>query len=165
YGPRESHKGRMASVALHFFRQYRADGRVQLFEGSDGYGAGEQRRDFVAVEDVVAAKLHFLDHGERSGIFNLGTGAAASFNDVAVATVNACRKAEGKPVAELAELVHTGAIVYVPFPPALVGKYQSFTQADMGALRKAGYTAAMTDVPTGVTRYVERLISESRGAP
>jgi len=165
YGPRESHKGRMASVAFHFFNQYRADGRVQLFEGSGGYGAGEQRRDFVAVEDVVAAKLHFLDHGERSGIFNLGTGAAASFNDVAVATINACRKADGKPAATLPELVHAGAIVYVPFPPALAGKYQSFTEADIGALRNAGYTAAMTDVPAGVARYVERLIAESPASP
>jgi ADP-L-glycero-D-manno-heptose 6-epimerase len=165
YGPREAHKGRMASVALHLFQQYRADGKVQLFQGSGGYDAGEQRRDFIAVEDVVAAKLHFLGHSERSGIFNLGTGAAASFNDVAVATINACRNDDGEPPATLAELVRSGAIVYVPFPPALVGHYQSFTQADIGALRKAGYAAAMTDVTTGVPRYVERLISETLPSP
>jgi len=165
YGPRESHKGRMASVALHFFDEYRAQGQVKLFESSDGYAAGEQRRDFVSVDDVVAAKLDFLDHPDRAGIFNLGTGRAASFNDVAVATINACRAAEGKPPATLAELVNAGAIVYVPFPPALAGKYQSFTEADLTALRNAGYKAPFADVPTGVARYVERLISESAAAP
>jgi ADP-L-glycero-D-manno-heptose 6-epimerase len=165
YGPREAHKGRMASVALHFFDEYRAHGNVRLFEGSDGFAAGEQRRDFVFVDDVVAAKLDFLDHPDRCGIFNLGTGRAASYNDVAVATINACRNAEGKAPATLAELVNTGAIVYVSFPPALVGKYQSFTEADLTALRKAGYKAPFADVQAGVSRYVERLISESAAAP
>ncbi|PIU16699.1 MAG: ADP-glyceromanno-heptose 6-epimerase, partial [Gallionellales bacterium CG08_land_8_20_14_0_20_59_87] len=84
YGPREQHKGRMASVAYHFFNQYRADGCVKLFEGCDGYANGGQRRDFVSVEDVVKVNLYFLDHPEQSGIFNLGTGNAQSFNDVAV---------------------------------------------------------------------------------
>ena len=78
YGPREQHKGRMASVAYHFFHQYRKDRRVHLFEGSGGYAAGEQRRDFVYVDDVVRANLDFLDHPERSGIFNLGSGQAAT---------------------------------------------------------------------------------------
>ncbi|HSQ81834.1 MAG TPA: ADP-glyceromanno-heptose 6-epimerase, partial [Casimicrobiaceae bacterium] len=82
YGPREAHKGRMASVAFHFFNQYRANGQVRLFEGCDGYAAGEQQRDFVAVSDVVRANLHFLDDAHRSGIFNLGSGRAQSFNDV-----------------------------------------------------------------------------------
>ena len=85
YGPNEQHKGRMASVAWHFFNQYQAEGKVKLFEGYDGYGNGEQLRDFIYVEDVVSANLYFLEHGERSGIFNLGTGRAQSFNDVAVA--------------------------------------------------------------------------------
>ena len=165
YGPRERHKGRMASVALHFFDDYRTEGKVRIFEGSGGYAAGEQRRDFVFVDDVVAAKLDFLDHPDRSGIFNLGTGRAATFNDVAVATINACRKAAGQPPATLAELVGAGAIEYVAFPPALAGKYQSFTEADLAALRKAGYTAPFADVANGVARYVERLISESPPAP
>ena len=91
YGPSEWHKGRMASVAFHFFNQFRAEGRVQLFEGSGGYADGEQRRDFVSVEDVVKVNLHFLERPELSGIFNLGTGRAQSFNDVACAVVNACR--------------------------------------------------------------------------
>ncbi len=159
YGPREQHKARMASVAFHFFHQYRADGRVRLFEGSDGYAAGEQRRDFVSVDDVVRVNLDFLDHPDRSGIFNLGTGAAATFNDVACATVNALRRSEGKAELALSDLVAAGAITYVPFPPALVGKYQSHTQADLTRLRAAGYRAPMQSVAEGVSRYVERLIS------
>src|SRR4029077_11853981 len=97
YGPREAHKQAtgMVSVAWQFFKQYRAEKRGRLFEGSGGYGPGEQRRDFVSVEDVVKVNLHFLDHPEASGIYNVGTGAAQSFNDVAVATVNACRGAQG----------------------------------------------------------------------
>jgi len=161
YGPREQHKGRMASVALHFYEQFRASGCVQLFDGSGGYAAGEQRRDFVLVDDVVRVNLDFLDHPDRSGIFNLGTGRAQSYNDVAMATINACRKAQELAPATLTELVRTRAIEYVQFPPQLVGKYQSFTQADLSRLRGAGYTAAMTSVEEGVAAYVERLIAAS----
>ena len=88
YGPNEGHKGRMASVALHAFNQFRAEGRVKLFVGSDGYADGEQRRDFVHVDDVVNVNLHFLEHREVSGVYNCGTGRAQSFNDVAGAVVN-----------------------------------------------------------------------------
>jgi ADP-L-glycero-D-manno-heptose 6-epimerase len=161
YGPREQHKARMASVVWHFFNQYRAEGRVKLFEGSGGYAAGEQRRDFVSVEDVVKVNLDFLDHPGRSGIFNLGCGTAATYNQVAAATINAVRAADGAPSLALAELVGSGAIQYVPFPAALVGKYQSFTQADLVKLRAAGYRAPMLTVEQGVARYVERLISAS----
>ncbi len=161
YGPREQHKGRMASVAWHFFNQYRSDGRVRLFEGSGGYSAGEQRRDFVSVEDVVRVNLDFLDHPQRSGIFNLGTGRAATFNQVAVAAINACRAAEGQPPLGLAELVAAGAISYIAFPPALAGKYQSYTEADLGRLRAAGYRAPMQGVDEGVARYVAALLGAS----
>lgn len=154
YGPRESHKGRMASVAFHFFNQYRAAGKVKLFAGSGGYGDGEQRRDFVSVEDVVKVNLFFLDHPDLSGIFNLGTGRSQAFNDVAVATVNACRALEGKAPLELADLVGQGAIEYIPFPEALTGKYQSFTQADISALRGVGYTADFLTVEQAVGQYV-----------
>ncbi len=160
YGPREQHKGRMASVAYHFVQQYRAQGKVRLFEGSGGYGPGEQRRDFVAVEDVVAVNLHFLDHPERSGIFNLGTGHAATFNDVAVAVVNAMRQQEGRAPASLASLVGDNIIEYIPFPPALVGKYQSFTEADLTQLRAAGYREPMRTVQEGVPAYVAALVAE-----
>ncbi len=162
YGPRESHKGRMASVAYHFFHQYRAEGKVRLFDGSGGYAAGEQRRDFVFVDDVVAANLDFLDHPARSGIFNLGSGRAQSFNEVAVATINACAAADGAPSRSLEALVAEGAITYVPFPAALAGKYQSFTQADLTALRHAGFKPPMATVEEGVSRYVEWLMAQPK---
>jgi ADP-L-glycero-D-manno-heptose 6-epimerase len=161
YGPREQHKGRMASVAFHFIQQYRAGRRVRLFEGADGYAAGEQRRDFVFVDDVVAVNLDFLDHPDRSGIFNLGTGKAATFNEVACATINAIRRSEGEPEQSLQELIASGAIAYIPFPPALAGKYQSHTQADLTRLRAAGYRAPMIPLADGIARYVERLIPGS----
>ena len=159
YGPRERHKGRMASVALHFFDQYRSDGRVRLFEGSGGYGDGEQRRDFIHVDDVVAANLWFLDRPNVSGIFNLGTGRAQSFNEMAAAVVNAIEGRRGGARCGVDELVRSGAIQYVPMPEALAGKYQSFTEADLTALRKAGYAAPFASVEEGAARYVERLMA------
>lgn len=160
YGPREQHKERMASVAFHNFQQYRRDGKVKLFGAWDGWGDGMQSRDFVSVEDVVKVNLFFLDHPELSGIFNLGSGRAQPFNDVAVATVNACRRHAGQPTLTLEELVAQGRLEYIPFPDALKGKYQSFTQGDIGKLRAAGYDAPMLDVEQGVTRYVDWLLSQ-----
>jgi ADP-L-glycero-D-manno-heptose 6-epimerase len=162
YGPGEAHKGRMASVAYHLFHQYRRDGSVNLFEGSGGYADGEQLRDFIHVDDVVAANLHFLDHRERSGIFNLGTGTAATFNAVAAATINALRHRAGEAPRSLDELRADGAIRYIPMPEALVGKYQSFTQADLTRLRAAGFNDRMRSVAEGVPNYVERLISATQ---
>ncbi len=159
YGPQEQHKGRMASVAFHNFNQYRETGKVKLFGGYDGYADGTQSRDFVSVEDVVNVNLYFLDNPEQSGIFNLGSGRAQPFNDVAVATVNACRRHEGKPALTLAELVEQGILEYIEFPEALKGKYQSFTRADIGKLREAGYDAPMLTVEQGVDRYVDWLIA------
>jgi ADP-L-glycero-D-manno-heptose 6-epimerase len=155
YGPREAHKGRMASVAYHFYNQYLQDGKVKLFEGSGGYAAGEQLRDFVSVEDVIAVNLHFLDHPRVSGIFNVGTGRAESFNEVARATINAVRGTRGEKPQSLADLASSGAIEYVAFPPQLVGKYQSYTRADLAKLRKAGYEKPFLTVEEGVGRYVE----------
>jgi ADP-L-glycero-D-manno-heptose 6-epimerase len=163
YGPREAHKGRMASVAFHFFNQYLAEGRVRLFEGSDGFGPGEQIRDFISVEDVVRVNLHFLDHPGLSGIFNVGTGRAESFNAVARATINAIRQARGDKPLTLEELKRSGAVEYIPFPPQLVGKYQSFTQADMTALRAAGYPHPFLDVEAGVGRYVAARFAAGEG--
>jgi len=159
YGPRERHKGRMASVAMHFFDQYRSAGRVQLFEGSGGFDAGEQRRDFVYVDDVVAANLWFLEHPEASGIFNVGTGRASTYNAMAAAVINAVDRRAGRPARDVDDLVRDGAIAYVPFPPALAGKYQSRTEADLAALRAAGYDAPFAGVEDGVDRYVERLMA------
>ena len=161
YGPRVAPKGRMASVVWHFFNQYRGTGSVRLFEGSGGYAAGDQRRDFVSVEDVVKVNLDFLDHPERSGIFNLGTGKATTFNAVAAATINACRAADGQPSLPFAELHRAGAVEYIAFPPDLAGKYQSFTEADLTRLRAAGYDAPMLTVEDGVARCVRELLGAS----
>jgi ADP-L-glycero-D-manno-heptose 6-epimerase len=155
YGPRERHKGRMASVAFHFFNQLRAEGHVRLFEGSGGFGNGEQRRDFVWVRDTVDVKLFFLDHRDISGIFNVGTGRSQSFNDVAAAVVNTSR-GEQRAAAEWAR---EGVLRYIPFPPALAGKYQSFTQADISRLRAVGYEKPFATVEEGVARYVAELRS------
>ncbi len=157
YGPRENHKGRMASVAYHHFHQFRDTGKVKLFEGSHGYGPGEQRRDFVYVGDVAKVNLWFLDHPERSGIFNLGSGRAQSFNDVAVASVNGARALKGEPRLSLEDMVWQGLVEYVAFPEALKGKYQAFTQADLTRLRAAGYDGEFATVAEGVGRYVEWL--------
>jgi ADP-L-glycero-D-manno-heptose 6-epimerase len=159
YGPREQHKGRMASVAFHHFNQFRETGKVKLFGEYGGYGPGAQNRDFVFVDDVVAVNLWFLQHPGQSGIFNLGTGRAQPFNDVAEATVNASRALKGEPPLPLAELVAKGFIEYIEFPQALVGKYQSHTQADLSRLRATGCDHAFTDVGQGVRRYVEWLAS------
>jgi len=164
YGSNEWHKGRMASVAWHFFNQYQAQGKVRPFVGSGGYADGEQQRDFVSVEDVSRVNLYFLDHPELSGIFNLGTGKAQTFNDVALATINACRRARGEKPVTLEEARKQGLIDYAPFPDALRGKYQNYTQADIGALRRAGYSAPLLTVEEGVGRYVAQLLEEKKAS-
>jgi len=160
YGPREAHKARMASVAYHFFNQYRAEGRVKLFEGSGGYEAGEQRRDFVSVDDVVGVNLHFMANPDRSGIFNVGTGRAQTFNEVAVATINALRSPQGEDPLSLQEMLAKGLIEYVAFPAGLRERYQSFTQADLSQLRRIGYKAPFQTVENGVTRYIAWLLAQ-----
>jgi ADP-L-glycero-D-manno-heptose 6-epimerase len=147
----------MASVAFHQYHQYKANGHVKLFGEYGGYGAGEQSRDFVSVEDVVKVNLFFLDHPEISGIFNLGSGRAQPFNDVAHAVANAMRKLDKAQAATLQELVKEKVIEYIPFPDALKGKYQCFTQADLSKLRAAGYQESFLTVEQGVSRYVEWL--------
>ena len=157
YGPREQHKGRMASVAFHHFNQYRDTGKVKLFGEYGGYGPGQQSRDFVFVADVVAVNLWFLEHPDRNGIFNLGSGRAQPFNDVAHATVNASRALSGLPNLSLPQLVAQNIVEYTPFPEALIGKYQCHTEADLEGLRAAGCDLKFADVATGVRRYVDWL--------
>jgi ADP-L-glycero-D-manno-heptose 6-epimerase len=157
YGPREQHKGRMASVAFHEYNQFRAEGKVKLFGSYGGYAAGEQQRDFVFVDDVVAVNLWFFDHADKSGIFNVGTGRAQPFNDVAVAVVNALRPDFDQPAVKLSAAVSKGLIEYIPFPDALRGKYQCHTQADLGALRAAGCEHVFADVQSGVANYMAAL--------
>ncbi|HJV28407.1 MAG TPA: ADP-glyceromanno-heptose 6-epimerase [Aromatoleum sp.] len=142
YGPREQHKGSMASVAFHFNNQLNECGRLRLFDGCDGYGPGEQLRDFIHVDDVVAVNLWLLDNPQVSGIFNVGTGRAQAFNAVARAAIN---------------WHGGGGIDYIAFPDHLKGRYQSFTEADIGALRAAGYDKPFMPVEDGVPRYLDWL--------
>lgn len=142
YGPREQHKGSMASVAYHFNTQIREDGEARLFTGTDGYADGEQLRDFVYVDDVCNVNLWFLDNSDVSGIFNTGSGRAQSFNDVA----NAVIAWHGK-----------GQIRYVPFPEHLEGAYQSFTQADLTQLRLTGCDVEFRAVEDGVKDYLDQI--------
>jgi ADP-L-glycero-D-manno-heptose 6-epimerase len=153
YGPNEAHKGRMASVAFHAYQQLLSAGKVQLFEASAGYGNGEQRRDFVHVDDVVDVNLWFLEHREASGIFNCGTGRAQTFNQLAAATINALQGAEHTA----REWAQKGLIEYVPFPQGLKEKYQSFTEADLSRLRAAGYPGEFRSVEQGIAAYVSHL--------
>lgn len=142
FGPQETHKERMASMVFHALNSIGASGTVRLFEGSDGYGPGEQRRDFLAVEDAVEVNLYFLKHAEKSGIFNCGTGRSRSFLDLAKAVI---------------KYVGEGKLVYIPFPEDLKGKYQSFTEADLSRLRSAGFVADFTLLEEAVERYVALL--------
>ncbi|MEO8186923.1 MAG: NAD-dependent epimerase/dehydratase family protein, partial [Burkholderiaceae bacterium] len=159
YGPREWHKGRMASVAFHAFNQFREHGRIGLFEASHGYANGEQRRDFVHVDDVVDVNLHFWQR-PVSGVYNVGTGRAQSFNDVAVAVINTVRAANGKQALDPKQLISQGAIEYIPIPDALIAKYQAFTQADLTQLRAAGCDMAFQTVERGTASYVEWLLAQ-----
>lgn len=142
YGPREQHKGSMSSVAYHLNNQIQDGGVVRLFEGYDGYGKGEQRRDFVFVDDIVKVNLWFLDNPKTSGIFNVGTGQSQTFNDVANAVL---------------AWHETGRLEYVPFPDHLKNVYQSYTQADISRLRQAGYEGAFHDVQQGVQKYFDTI--------
>jgi ADP-L-glycero-D-manno-heptose 6-epimerase len=143
----------MASMAFHGFNQFRQAGRIRLFAGSGGYADGEQRRDFIHVDDVVAVNLHMLEFSEMSGIWNCGTGRAQSFNELAAAVINAVQGTRLAP----RELAAKGQIEYIPFPEGLMEKYQSFTEADLGRLRAAGYAGEFRTVEQGVASYVKEL--------
>jgi len=156
YGYGEAHKGRMASVAYHFFNQYQEQGFVNLFAGSGGYKDGQQLRDFVWVKDVVDVNLHFLEHPEVTGIFNVGTGRAQSFNDVATAVLNTLEST----TKTTSEWVAEKKLRYIEFPAALVGKYQSYTKADLTNLTITGdFNKSFATVEQGVKQYVETLAS------
>ena len=138
----------MASVALHFHQQRDEGEEILLFAGTDGYADGEQRRDFVHVDDVVAVNLWLLDQAHVGGVFNVGTGRSQSFNDVARAVI----QWHGR-----------GRIRYIPFPDDLKGRYQSFTEADLTALREAGYHEDFRRVESGVPRYLDALRRQQQG--
>ena len=142
YGPREDHKGRMMSVLHQLLRQLKEQGVCRLFEGTEGYGNGEQVRDFVFVGDIVDIGLHFAQGPATQGIFNAGTGQARSFNAIAQTLI---------------QHLGQGRIEYIPFPEALRGKYQSFTQADVTTLREAGYEKAFTSLEDGIRQTLAEL--------
>ena len=157
YGPRERHKEQMASVAFHHYYQFRREGRVRLFQGSHGYSDGEQRRDFIHIDDAIRVNLHFWNR-PVSGIFNVGTGRAQSFNDVALAVVNSLREANGQTPLQLKQAASQGTIEYVDFPLELRDRYQAYTQADLTRLRNAGVVEPMLSVEQGVAAYVRWLL-------
>ncbi|MGZ5017127.1 MAG: ADP-glyceromanno-heptose 6-epimerase [Methylobacter sp.] len=142
YGPREQHKGSMSSTAFHFNQQIIEQKKAKLFEGCDGMADGEQKRDFIHVDDVVDVNLWFLDHPEQRGIYNVGTGRAEPFNAVAQAAIDWHKE---------------GCIEYIPFPEHLKGVYQSYTQADISGLREAGYEKDFLTVKQGVAKYLDWL--------
>jgi len=153
YGPREHHKGRMASVIHHFTKQMKELGKVRLFAGTGGYRDGEQRRDFVYVRDLARLNMFFAQIGPYApkvgegakiyrGLANAGSGKARTFNDVAKSLMS----------------VHGECpIEYIPFPADLEGRYQHFTEADLTALRELGYDGPMTELEPGITETYETL--------
>jgi ADP-L-glycero-D-manno-heptose 6-epimerase len=151
YGPREKHKGSMASVAFHFNNQIKNNGICKLFGETSGYAAGEQHRDFVFVGDVVNVNLWFWKNPKQSGIFNLGTGKCQSFNAVADAVIK-WHAEKGK-----SEKSAHAKKEYIPFPEHLKGAYQSFTEADISLLRSAGYSDEFYNVEQGVFEYLDWL--------
>jgi ADP-L-glycero-D-manno-heptose 6-epimerase len=153
----------MASVAFHAFNQFREHGRVKVFGASHGYKNGEHRRDFVHVGDIVDVNLHFWKH-PVSGIYNVGTGRAQSFNDVAASVINTVRASSGDPPLDLQQLVAQEAIEYISIPDALASKYQAFTQADLTQLRVAGCNIAFRTVESGTTSYVDWLLARHPSA-
>lgn len=145
YGPNEYHKERMASVAFHSFNQFRELGTVKLFKSNiPEYADGMQLRDFVYVKDAAAIAAYFLDHRDQSGIFNIGTGQARAFKDLATAVMNSMGK---KP-----------SITYIDMPQDLHGKYQYFTQASMSKLKAAGYDRPFYSLEDGVNDYVQNYL-------
>ncbi|WP_342227672.1 ADP-glyceromanno-heptose 6-epimerase [Rickettsiella endosymbiont of Rhagonycha lignosa] len=141
YGPKENHKGSMASVVLHADNQLKNTGIINLFEGTGGYADGEQLRDFIYVDDAVAVNLWFLE-SKKSGIYNTGTGNCESFNALAQAVI---------------DFYGRGEIRYIPFPEHLRDCYQNFTQADLSKLRSAGYQGVFRSVANGVKDYLSIL--------
>lgn len=142
YGPQEHHKGKMASIFYQLYNQVQETGKARLFKGTDGYGNGEQRRDFVYVKDVVKVNLWFWEHQGPSGIYNCGTGKAHTYNEVAQAVIDALGK---------------GTIEYREFPEVLKGKYQNFTEADKSKLIEAGYDGGFYEMKDAVKEYCEFL--------
>lgn len=146
YGPGESHKGAMASLVWQWQSQLHQTGKLRLFGEYDGFGPGEHRRDFIAVDDVVAVNLWCLEHPELRGVINVGTGESRSFNDLARAVI---------------QHRGNGDIEYIPFPDTLMGRYQSHTRANLQRLRKAGFSQDFLSLEAGVSSYLDDVSRET----
>jgi len=143
YGPQESHKGKMASIFYQIYKRMKLGGGPRLFKGTDGYRDGEQKRDFIYVKDVAKINLWCLDNPIANGIYNCGTGHAHTFNDVAKAMI---------------ESMHSKMrTTYCEFPDELIGKYQSYTEADMKKIQAAGYKGGFTNFVVAVEEYCRFL--------
>ena len=142
FGPGEAHKNNMASVVYHFDNQINEMGELKLFKGSHGYDDGEQRRDFIFVDDVIKVNLWMMNNSNISGIYNVGTGKSHSFNDIANAVIKR-RK--------------TGRIKYIPFPKELEESYQSYTEANLENLRSVGYKKEFIALDEGVSTYLDAI--------
>jgi len=163
YGAREQHKGRMASVAWHFFNQYVSSGRFDCSKAVTAMPMASSAATSVSVEDCVKVNLHFLDHPQVSGIFNVGTGRGAGLSMTSRRPViNTVAAARGQPPRSIAELVRAGCVEYIPFPADLKGKYQAFTQADLGALRGGGLFGAFPQCRSGREALLRRAASQER---
>jgi ADP-L-glycero-D-manno-heptose 6-epimerase len=153
YGPNEYHKERMASVAFHSFNQFRTTDTVKLFKSHrEGYADGMQLRDFVYVKDAAAVVVHFLQNALKkqpgpNGIYNVGTGQARAFKDLATAVMTS--------------MGHKPHITYIDMPDDLKGKYQYFTEANIAKLRAAGYTQAFHSLEDGVQDYVQNYLMQN----
>lgn len=158
YGPGEEFKGKMASLVLKHFHEYKKRGFVSLFEGSHGFASGEQARDFIYINDVIAANLFFFKHSGISGIYNVGTGQVASFNQLTLATLNAMFVYNQKPPMSLDEMIKSQLIRYIPFPEHLLSQYQPFTKADLTHLRACGFNQSFTPIALGAKSYIDYLM-------
>lgn len=147
FGPNESHKGKMASVIFQFYNQLKNTNVIKLFKGTDGILDGEQKRDFVHVSDVIRINLSFLKNGSKNGIYNVGSGNARSFNDVAKCMIDS---------------LGAGEIEYIPFPEVLQNKYQNYTKANITSLRGNGYAEEFTLLEDGIKNYIELLQNEGK---
>lgn len=145
YGPNEYHKGRMASVIWHAFRQINEKGSLNLFRSHrPDYGDGEQMRDFIYVKDLIDVCIFFMEHRKNSGIYNLGTGIARSFNDLGKSTFAAMGK--------------EAVIHYIDTPIDIRDKYQYFTEANMSKLRSIGFNQPFHSLEEGVKDYVQNYL-------
>lgn len=148
YGPGEAHKGDMRSMVLKAYEQIKRDGKIRLFKSyNPAYRDGEQMRDFIYVKDAVEMTLFFLERTEINGIFNIGTGIPRSWNDLAKAVFSS--------------LGITPKIEYIDMPEDIKGKYQYFTKADMGKLKKAGYDKPTFSLEKGVEDYIINYLEKS----